>query len=153
MTVNPHAYAFSWRSFYRAYTEGERSFFSFNLDILFIDAGATAELTNRDTGRSANVAKLDVTLVQPVLTLALGHRLIDGESFNLEGGFGISFLPRSVISTRVRGSLPALLDVMPEARESIYDGMDDAKADLAKVLSKKFERFSILPAIFIQAHW
>lgn len=153
MRVNPHANAFTWRTFFRSYLSGGKSFLSFNLDVLFINAGGTAELTNRDTGNSASVAKLDVTLIQPILSFSMGHQLWKTNSFVMEGGLGLSFLLSGAITSRVSGSLPAYLDVVPESRESIYDGMDDAKKDLSKLLDDTFNRYRVLPALYLQVFW
>lgn len=151
--VNPHAHAFTWRSFFRNYLSGDRTFASLNFDVLFINAGGTAELTNKDTGNAANLAQLDVTLIQPIISLSMGHSFWKTDSSSFDGGLGISFLLPNTINSKVSGSLPAYLDVVPESREAIYDGMDEAKSELTDLLDQVFNRYRVLPSLYIQVSW
>lgn len=122
-----------------------------DLTVQIAAAGGNAFLRNLKTGASTNVAKVEGTLFLPRLSLLVGKTLWRTESFAVVGEIGFSYLLGASLNVSVTGAMPSYLDVVPEARPTVQDGLRAAEDELSRVLNDGIFRNRILPAVSIHA--
>lgn len=123
----------------------------FDLTVQIGAAGGNAFLRNLATGASTNVAKVEGTLFLPRLSVMVGKTLWRTESFAVVGQIGLSYLIGASLNVSVTGAMPSYLDVVPEARPTIQDGLRAAEDELTRALNDGIFRNRILPAVSIHA--
>jgi hypothetical protein len=127
--------------------------FLLSLGLLLLNSKLVAVLKNQDTQNSLSVSEIDVNLFQPYLNLRYQQKLFTWDTFVLEGGLGVCLLSNFSILTNVSGSGSAYLDVAPEWREAVSDGVTEAQNNLVSVLNQWKNKPFILPSLYLQATW
>ncbi|MCB0415412.1 MAG: hypothetical protein KDD50_13840, partial [Bdellovibrionales bacterium] len=131
----------------------KRSSLEFFYGLLIVNAGGKSSLQNSSSLQSAYVAEVDVTLIQSYLGCNYIYDFYKSENLKMGFQIGLSYRFNAHLKSRLRGSLPAFLDVAPEYRSSVVDGTAELIDHISSDLNENFNTKRILPSIGFKVTW
>lgn len=130
-----------------------RVFIETQASLLILNASGTAHFKNKATQNSTEVAKLNMTVYQPITSLTVGWAAYRARGWRLDLGGGISYLFPYSVQTQISGTAPSFFEVAPEYRDSVTSGRQEMEADALAALERLPYRYPILPSLFVRGRW